>query len=167
MQRGDLSTDPLRSLLSELAADSATGCLYVADPDGGEISVFLDAAHVVGVRLPDATDPLGERLVARGALSAEVLQTLTAEAGTAAGLAERLVAEQLVTGDVVDAAALALAVETIDRMLAWTSGAWRFRRRQRPGRALPAPIPVAELLEDARRRSEAGAVGRPRPRPVQ
>ncbi|MDQ1648417.1 MAG: hypothetical protein QOG60_474, partial [Frankiaceae bacterium] len=156
MQRGDLSTDPLRSLLTELAADSATGCLYIAGP-AGEISVYLDAAHLVGVRLPDADDPLGSRLVTRGALPAEVLKTSLADVGPATSLAEHLVSEKLVDADVVDALQLELAVETIDRMLAWTSGAWRFRRRQRPGRPLADPIPVAVLLEDARRRAEAAA----------
>lgn len=158
MQRGDLSTDPLRSLLPELAADDTTGCLYVADPSGGEVSVFLDAARLVGVRVPENSDPLGSRLVARGALSAEALQKLTTDGTPTASLAERIVAEQLVEGDVVDAVQRELAVETVDRMLDWTSGAWRFRRRQRPGRPLRDPIPVEVLLEDARRRAETAEV---------
>ena len=69
MLRGDLTSSPLRQLLPELAADASTGCVYVADPAGGELHVYLDSGRLAAVRPSARSDLLGARLVTAGRLA--------------------------------------------------------------------------------------------------
>src|SRR3954464_4999971 len=128
--RGDLSSGPLGQLLAELAADSATGCLYVADPLGGETHGYLNEGALAAVRPAPARDLLGTRLVADGRLRADQLEELgQADDDRSPGLAERLLDDQLVARAEIDALALELALDTLDAACGWQSGPWRFRRR--------------------------------------
>lgn len=148
MLRGDLGSNPLRQLLPELAADTPTGCLYVADPEGGELHLYLDGGHLCGVRLSPERDPLGERLVASGWLRPDEVATYRPTDDRAPTLAEQLIEAARLPRDEIDRLALELALDSIDVACGWSAGAFRFRRRQRSVLGLPDPIAVDQLLAD-------------------
>ena len=155
MLRGDLSSGPLGQLLAELASDSATGCLYVADPLGGETHVYLNEGDLDAVRPAPARDLLGARLVAEGRLRSEQLDEVGVPADDRSpALAERLLAGELLTRAELDALALELALETLDAACGWPSGPWRFRRRTRAALPLPAPTSVSDALAALHERAE-------------
>src|SRR4051812_42451946 len=156
--RGDLSSGPLGQLLAELAADSATGCLYVADPLGGETHVYLNEGDLDAVRPAPARDLLGARLVADGRLRSEQLDEVGVPADDRLpALAERLLAGELLTRAELDSLALELALDTLDAACGWQSGPWRFRRRTRAALPLPAPTSVSDALAALHERAEERA----------
>src|SRR4051812_38077514 len=153
--RGDLSSGPLGQLLAELATDSATGCLYVADPLGGETHLYLNEGDLDAVRPAPARDLLCTRLVADGRLRADQLEELSgADDDRSPALAERLLADQLVTRAEIDALALELTLDTLDVACGWQNGPWRFRRRTRAALSLPSRTSVADALAALRDRAE-------------
>src|SRR4051812_36168579 len=152
--RGDLASNPLGQLLADLAVDAASGCVYLADPAGGETHVYLDSGRLDGVRPAPARDPLGARLVADGRLRADQLEALGEPSDDRSpSLAERLLEHGLLNRGDVDELALELALDTLDAACGWTAGGWRFRRRQRAALPLPAPQPLDAHLQQLRERS--------------
>ena len=52
MPQGDLLTGTVESVLHDLAAKSATGCLLVRDQEGDEAEVFLRDGQIYAVFVP-------------------------------------------------------------------------------------------------------------------
>jgi hypothetical protein len=154
--RGDLASSPLEHLLAELATDAVTGCLYIADPEGGEVHLYVTNGQLVGVRPVPSRDPLGPRLVSAGLVDAEQLSAALSALDGGGRPAVSLADVLLEPGDAdlapvesahVDTVAEELALDIVERIDGWTSGAWRFRRRLQPARPLSDPIGCAHLVQ--------------------
>ena len=73
MLDGDLLTRTVESVLLDLAAQGATGCLTVTAPTASEAEVYLRDGLVYSVSVPGRRPLLGVRLMSSGALAPEAL----------------------------------------------------------------------------------------------
>ena len=106
MLKGDLTTTPIETVLTDLANEEATGCLHVVDDDGDEALVYLKTGLVYAVSVPGQRPALGARLISSNALVPENLaEALEAQRTELQGwrLGELLVHLGFVEQDVVEA----------------------------------------------------------------
>jgi hypothetical protein len=159
--RGDLQTTPLTDLLRSLAGAAATGCVYLL-PDGQpfdaeEATITLRDGAICGVTLPGTIDALGARLVATHKLTPDELAEakLAQETELASWiLADLLIHLGLADEHHVQTLTAEQALSDLTEICDWKNGSWRFRRRARLGRNLPAPLAVDEALETVSMRLE-------------
>ena len=151
MLRGDLKTTPLSDLLKRLADAKATGCVYVQPGSRRslEATVALREGAIGNVTIPGTEDAVGARLVANRRLTpAELAEAREAQETELATwtLAELLIHLGLADEQEVEALVLEQALASLTELCEWSSGSWRFRRRERTGPSLPTPLEVADAL---------------------
>ena len=155
MLKGDLTTTPIETVLGDLAAEEATGCLHVVDDDGEEALVFFKTGLVYAVSVPGQRPQLGSRLISSNALVPENLaEALEAQRTELQGwrLGELLVHLGFVEQDVVEAFVQEQVRDGFTDLVAWTSGRWRFRKSEKTREDVAPPTTVATLLADVRER---------------
>ncbi|HEX4429606.1 MAG TPA: DUF4388 domain-containing protein [Frankiaceae bacterium] len=151
VQRGDLKTTPLSDLLKRLADAKATGCVYV-QPGARralEATVGLREGAICNVMMPGAEEAVGARLVANRHLTpSDLAEAREAQETELAAwtLAELLIHLGLADEQEVEALVLEQALAALTDLCEWTSGSWRFRRRERTGPSLPSPLAIEEAL---------------------
>jgi Domain of unknown function (DUF4388) len=156
--KGDLTTTPIETVLSDLAAEEATGCLHVVADDGDEALVYLKAGLVYAVSVPGQRPQLGSRLISSNALVPENLaEALDAQRTELQGwrLGELLVHLGFVEQDVVEAFVQEQVRDGFTDLMAWTSGRWRFRKSEKTREDVAPPTPLTTLLEEVRARRTA------------
>jgi hypothetical protein len=172
--KGDLGATPLSDVLTDLAAQEATGCLHIDDDSGDEALVYLKKGLVYSAYVPGRRPQLGARLISSGALAPEAMaEALEAQATELQGwrLGELLVHLGYVERPVVEAFVLEQLRESVFDLTRWTSGRFRFRKNEKTREDVGTHASVLDLLaEAARRRAEwetiAGVVHGPGAVPV-
>ncbi|MDQ1711862.1 MAG: hypothetical protein QOE45_1312 [Frankiaceae bacterium] len=158
MLKGDLSATPLSDVLTDLAAQAATGCLHIDDESGDEALVHLKNGLVYAAYVPGRRPQLGARLISSGALAPEALaEALEAQATELQGwrLGELLVHLGYVERSVVEAFVLEQLRESCFDLSRWPSGRYRFRKNEKTREDVGSHATVADLLaEVAHRRAE-------------
>jgi hypothetical protein len=156
--KGDLAATPLSDVLTELAAQDATGCLHIDDDAGDEALVYFKNGLVYSAYVPGRRPQLGARLISSGALAPEAMaEALEAQATELQGwrLGELLVHLGYVERPVVEAFVLEQLREACFDLSRWTSGRYRFRKNEKTREDVGSHAVVGDLLaEVARRRSE-------------
>jgi hypothetical protein len=156
--KGDLSATPLSDVLTDLAAQAATGCLHIDDDSGDEALVYLKNGLVYSAYVPGRRPQLGARLISSGALAPEALaEALDAQATELQGwrLGELLVHLGYVERPVVEAFVLEQLRESCFDLSRWTTGRYRFRKNEKTREDVGSHAAVADLLaEVVRRRGE-------------
>ncbi|MDQ6650191.1 MAG: DUF4388 domain-containing protein, partial [Actinomycetota bacterium] len=155
MLKGDLAVTPLAEILTMLAADEATGCLHVRDAADEEALIYLKSGDVYAVSVPGRRPQLGARLVTSGALGPEALaEALEAQRTELQGwrLGELLVHLGYVEQPLVEDFVNEQVRDACADLSRWPAGKWRFRKSERTREDVAPPVPVADLLDEVRRR---------------
>ncbi|HVV90821.1 MAG TPA: DUF4388 domain-containing protein, partial [Solirubrobacterales bacterium] len=150
MLKGDLTTTPIETVLTDLANEEATGCLHVVDDDGDEALVYLKTGLVYAVSVPGQRPALGARLISSNALVPENLaEALEAQRTELQGwrLGELLVHLGFVEQDVVEAFVQEQVRDGFTDLMTWRSGRWRFRKSEKTREDVAPPTPLTTLLE--------------------
>src|SRR4051794_21189925 len=148
---GALLTGTIEPALLDLAAQSATGCLVVRDPEGDEAEVYLRDGQVYAVAVPGRRTMLGVRLMSRGALTPEALsEALEIQRTELQGwrLGELLVHLGYVDLEVVEEFVVEHLKDALADLLGWPVAAWKFRKNKKTRQDVAPPTPVASLLRD-------------------
>ena len=151
MPQGDLLTGTVESVLHDLAAKSATGCLLVRDQEGDEAEVFLRDGQIYAVFVPGRRTMLGVRLMSSGALTPEALaEALEIQRTELQGwrLGELLVHLGYVDLAVVEQFVVEHLKDALADLLGWPVDSWKFRKGKKTRQDIAPPTPVDSLLDD-------------------
>src|SRR6187399_2459721 len=125
--RGNLSEASLADVLQLLALGQKSGCLSVAR-EGSFGTVHFDRGRIVHASIVNRRDRLGDRLVRRGAVTADalarVVATVTPDDDRA--LATALLAQGLVELDSLMLQYRAQVEEAVYHLFAWNAGTFTF-----------------------------------------
>jgi tetratricopeptide (TPR) repeat protein len=153
--RGSLSEATLADVLQLLALGQKTGVLSLAREDSFG-AVHFDRGAIAHAAIVNHRDRLGDRLVRAGALDADALAMLEAEADIAddARLARRLHDTGVVEPELLHREYRVLIEEIVCQLFTWSTGSFAFEPVQASEAALLALPADALLMEAARRVDE-------------
>lgn len=152
------TTGTVETALRDLAAQSATGCLVVRDPEGDEAHVYLREGGIYAVNVPGRRAMLGVRLVSSGALSPEALsEALEVQRTELEGwrLGELLIHLGYVEPAVVEASVVDHMTDALADLVERPVAAWRFRKRKKTRQDTGPRTSVQALFDDLRQRARA------------
>ncbi len=155
--RGNLSEANLTDVLQLLALGQKTGCLSVGR-EGSFGTIHFDRGRIVYAAIVNRHDRLGDRLVRSGAMSADTLARLIAQAAPVddRALAAALLDQQLVVRELLEVQYRQQVEEAVYHLFSWTHGTFTFEADAYPPEddALVSVSADSLLLEGARRVDE-------------
>jgi len=155
--RAHTAVSRAETLLVELAAQDATGCLTVVHPDGEEAKVWFRDGLVYSCAVPGRRPLLGVRLLSSGLLTPEGLaDALDVQRTELQGwrLGELLLHLGYVDRVVVEGFVLEQLRDQIADLLEWSIASHRFRSGKRTRQDVAPPARVEDLLGAAHDRQQ-------------
>jgi len=143
----------VESVLLDLAAQRATGCLQVHNAASEEALVFLQDGLVYSAFVPGPRPPLGARLLSSGDIDADSLaRALDVQRRELPGwrLGELLVHLGYVDFHVIEQFTSEQLRDMLSDLFGWSVTIWRFLPNKRTRQGVGAPVAVRHLLTAVR-----------------
>jgi hypothetical protein len=158
---GQLSQRPLAELIREISANSQSGSLRL-ERERIKVAAYFFKGHFIYAACNVRTFRLREYLQKSAALSVEQLARFD-ERVADLELARMLIADQMLTPEVIDYVQSKQVSDILRLALLWTDGVWEFDQRSLLDETVNLSIDLEALLFEAERRSSATTAEEPLP----